>query len=113
MMGAMRIALLTTTIVPAGMVAILTLARPASACESLPCQSGYLLPRGGTLPQNAPGIVWRSQEGPPSSPQAKPVDVQLWQLAGADKTPAEFSVTAAKDTARGLLVKPKQGWKSG
>ncbi len=95
----------------------------ANACEPLPCQSGYLLPVDGTVPENAPGIVWKASEperrSGPTDPLRdmktpnRPDDIQVWRAEKAGKKKMTVRSTGGKYSRRGKLVAVESGWREG
>lgn len=68
--------------------------RPADACSPPPCWHGSFLPANGTIPANAPALLWRPTQG------QNPVDVKLTNVG----TGAKIAVEIVDDPAGKALV---------
>lgn len=82
-----------------------------AACEPLPCESGYLLPTQGTIPENGPSILWVPARGSawPQPVSASKPSVYLQR----DGTTVSAVIEPTLTSSGGYWVRSKSGWKQG
>src|SRR5262245_46524826 len=89
-----------TTLLAVAVVAVaaplVTLARPAAACEPPPCWPGAFLPgEGATIPANTPGFEWHPMFALDPMPVDDPANLAIYHEGEVDPIP--FTMTALPD----------------
>lgn len=87
----------------------------ARACEPLPCESGYLFPSGGMIPENGPPILWVPARGSAWPRAGSPMEPSalLKRDGKVVATDIEVNVNSHFYHGAGYWVRSKSGWKKG
>lgn len=84
------------------------------ACEPLPCQSGYLFPSEGTIPENGPPILWVPKRGGEWPWQQPPLDEKSSVFLKRDGAVVATQVKLLTGSSiYGYWVRAKSLWKQG
>lgn len=95
--------------------ATLSAPAPASACSPVECGPGVLLPQGGSIPQNAPGMFWQPFSGRIGDPEAQ---VHLYRVTDAGEQELPTTITRVPRAFAGtgrhaFVIRPVDGWVRG
>lgn len=98
-----------------GLFATLATPTAASACSPAECGPGILLPRGGTIPQNAPGMYWQPFSSNMQRPESQ---VHLFRITGSTEQELDLTIervprAGARTGGGAFVVRPVDGWVRG